>query len=269
MWKNLALTSLSFILIAIEPAHAQDDPLAQTKAGPEIISQGLGYRTMSDEGRGLSYIQISRHPDNQMMARVNAILSEKAIGLYNFQSQCHQAASAGISHYVTRVRYFTSSILVIDQEGDMTCGPVNGAHIIAHPTYDLRRGQIMDFNLLLKLYIDPAEAGFPNGPNKIRTDEFVAFLLSLSPESPYALPTAKAKTTTGKACFVFMGQNAPPFSNYDSYKMAFTDVGLLLTVSRADNPELFPCSGDYFLVPYKAITPLMRPEAKNYLPVSQ
>ncbi|NMK46314.1 hypothetical protein [Achromobacter sp. Bel] len=130
--------------------------------GPDIGSAKVAYRMWQDPRTKFSYPRLSRHPDAQVLARVNHLLEQRHWRMSHAALACLASAytsgspSAGtLGNYdeeVIAVPWLSSALMTVTESGSLDCG---GAHPNNHfdpYTLDLLRGEYLDWNRVFDAY---------------------------------------------------------------------------------------------------------------------
>ena len=139
--------------------------------GADIGSATVAYRMWRDPRTRFSYPRLSRHPDKQVMARVNHLLEQRHWRMSHAALACKAAAytsdgpSAGtLGNYdeeVVNVPWLSSAMMTVTESGSLDCG---GAHPNNHfdpYTLDLLRGERLDWNRIFDAYAPGGRAPRP------------------------------------------------------------------------------------------------------------
>lgn len=139
-------------------------------AGPDIGSATVAYRMWRDPRTKFSYPRLARHPDAQVLQRVNHLLEQRHWRMSHAALACVASAytsgapSAGtLGNYdeeVVDVPWLSRALMTVTESGSLDCG---GAHPNNHfdpYTLDLLRGDYLDWNRVFDAY---GPGGAPSG----------------------------------------------------------------------------------------------------------
>lgn len=240
---------------------ARNDPFRARRVnqnnvyGPEISAGQIAYRTVTDKATGVHYLQLTRHPDPAVLAKVNATLDierffrvENALDCLSQTGFVGAGTTGGFEDFSDKVVYVSSSLMAVESAGSTYCGGAHPNNSWGITMYDLKRGGYLNADQLLNLYVTPP--GWAPGDERPETPAFQRLKAKLSPQSPW-----------------FVGDRSIPECLADDvgydYQTSFNDKGLVF--SRSDLPHVMgACMGIYYVVPYAELKALWRPEAKAY-----
>lgn len=226
--------------------------------GAETHSGSVGYRTVTHKGTGVSYIRLTQLPDAAVLKLTNVHLDQRrydnqmgALDCAAMRAENDQIEGfGGYEDIEVKVAYVTPQILFIEESGSTYCGGAHPNNYWTRMGYDLKTGGALDMNRLLKLYTKPA--GWQEGDELPDTAEFKALQAKLKPKSPWFVG----------------GADIPECLAEDlgyGYSLSFNAKGLVFSLT--DLPHVMgACMGEYYVVPYKDLKSLWRPEAKAYFP---
>lgn len=130
--------------------------------GADIGSATVAYRMWRDPRTQFSYPRLSRHPDPEIMARINHLLEQRHWRMSHAALACKASAytndgpSAGtLGNYeeeVVDVPWLSRAMMTVTESGSLDCG---GAHPNNHfdpYTLDLLRGEYLDWNRVFDAY---------------------------------------------------------------------------------------------------------------------
>ncbi|EHK64608.1 hypothetical protein [Achromobacter arsenitoxydans] len=139
--------------------------------GPDVGSAKVAYRMWQDPRTKFSYPRLSRHPDAQVLARVNHLLEQRHWRMSHAALACLASAytsgspSAGtLGNYdeeTIAVPWLSSALMTVTEAGSLDCG---GAHPNNHfdpYTLDLLRGEYLDWNRIFDAYAPGDAASRP------------------------------------------------------------------------------------------------------------
>ncbi|WAC47136.1 hypothetical protein OVA03_10490 [Asticcacaulis sp. SL142] len=216
---------------------------ATTTYGPEVRTGAVGYVMATDKGTGIHYPRLSRHPSLDILTRVNRLLDRERYRMTQYGLDCRAQSEeagggtlGGWEDYDSEVSFITETVMAIREGGSTYCGGAYPNNSFRYALYDLRRGEVLDINRLLKL----------DGP------EYGHLLAKLQPGSAYDLKQQAPEDCLGEGF------------DHD-YSLSFNDKGLVFSLT--DLPHVIgACMGDYYVVPYADLKGLWRPEAVLYFP---
>ena len=225
--------------------------LGQTLYSKEIQYQGVGTVTATDKDTGIHYVRLSRLANTGAMARTNTLLDKARHELVAYGLACREAdpaygPGAGTlgdwETYQSKVTYASQTLLVIQESGSTFCTGAHPNNSFQYRVYDLKRGEILNFNRVLKLSRDGKSA-------------YSALLKKLRPRSPYAiLPKS-----------IYADCPSEDLATEEGYTLSFNAKGLVFSLT--DVPHVMSsCQEDYYVVPYSDLKSIWGPEFKAYFP---
>lgn len=211
------------------------------------VVPGLAWRLVQDRRTQFWFPRLARHPDAQVMARVNALLEQQhwamnldALGCKSSQYQQTFAGAgtlAGYEKHSVRVTYLSPSLMSVLAQGSTVCGgPPQREH--SPMTFDLRRGEPLDFSRIFT-GVDGAQY----------TQAFAEYVKSL--------------------------QGAPGVVDDDTgcaddwpagMTLYFKAPAQLAVATSLSNGVQKYCLATHMTVPLSRLRPLLRPGAGEYLP---
>jgi len=231
----------------------------ETVYSKETVRRGVGTVTATDRLTGIHYIRLSRLPDAAAMARTNRLLDARRLQMVAWGLSCRETApadspSAGSlgdwESYDSDVAHVTPSLLVIREGGSTFCNNAHPNNTFDYSVYDLRRGEVFDFNRVLRLTTGRKD----DEGEEIRTPAYDALLRKLKPGGPYAL---NPRSIDRECLSINLLQ--------EGFSLSFNDKGLVFSLT--DVPHVMgACMDDYYLVPYRDLKGLWTAEAKAYFP---
>jgi hypothetical protein len=213
--------------------------------GEETTHGAVAYRMWEDPRTKIAYPRLTRHPDPAVMARINFLLEEKH-GRFAAEmrwAQGGECAEGGVRGG-TEVTYLTTRVMSMIEWGVFHfC--LSEFYPYRHPvTFDLIRGEYLDWNRLLALFV-PGEDKSPQ-PDPAFRDWYAR----LEPEASEDSPQAR-EVSAGCPQPVERFQNA----------YFVDDPGAL--VLEGSYP-LNPCTWRAVL-PFSRLKPVLKPEGMRYL----
>ena len=227
--------------------------------GPDSGTGAVAYRMWRDPRTKFSYPRLSRHPDPQVLARINHLLEQRHWQMNLAALACMASAytdgnpAAGtLGSYddeAISVQWLSSALMTVTESGSLYCG---GAHPDNHfepYTFDLLQGGYLDWNRVLNAYV-PGENGWRQASPA---------LLALVEKARAPLAGAKIENTEEaslKECsdlwpsYLALGTQAPGV--------------LTLSVSGVGH-AMGVCLGTHASVPFKDLTPYLAPGGQAYL----
>ncbi len=228
--------------------------------GPDVGSATVAYRMWSDPRTRFSYPRLVRHPDPQVMQRVNHLLEQRHWRMSHAALACMASAytsdgpSVGtLGNYdeeVIDVAWLSSAMMTVTESGSLDCG---GAHPNNHfdpYTFDLLRGEYLDWSRVFDAY----------GPGGVRSGNKSAALLevvgkvqkSLAARDEAGLTEDRSK----EGCwdlwpgYLALGAAAP-----GALSLSVSGVGHATGV----------CLGTLAQVPFGDLAPYLKPGGQAYL----
>lgn len=228
--------------------------------GPEVGSATVAYRMWSDPRTKFSYPRLVRHPDPQVMQRVNHLLEQRHWRMSHAALACMAAAytsdgpSVGtLGNYdeeVVNVAWLSSAMMTVTESGSLDCG---GAHPNNHfdpYTLDLLRGEDLDWNRVFDAY----------GPGGPRSGNKSAALLEVVGKVQKSLAerdeAGLTEDSSKEGCwdlwpgYLALGAAAP-----GALSLSVSGVGHASGV----------CLGTLAQVPFADLEPYLKPGGKAYL----
>lgn len=227
--------------------------------GADSGTGAVAYRMWRDPRTQFSYPRLSRHPDPQVMARVNALLEQRHWQMSLAALACKASAytndnpAAGtLGSYdeeAITVQWLSTALMTVTESGSLYCG---GAHPNNHfepYTFDLLQGKYLDWNRVLDAYV-PGENGWR---------EASPALLALIDKA--RAPQADMKIEGGDDDSLKECSDLWP-----SYLALGTEAPGVLTLSVSGvGHAMGVCLGTHATVPFKDLTPYLAPGGQAYL----
>jgi len=222
----------------------------------------VAYRMWRDPRTQFSYPRLSRHPDPQVAKRVNALLEQRHWQMNLAALACMASAytdgnpAAGtLGSYdeeAITVQWLSKALMTVTESGSLYCG---GAHPDNHfepYTFDLLRGEYLDWNRVLDAYV-PGENGWRK--------ESPA-LLALMEKARAPLAAAKANTK-GDAQDDSLDNCSDLWPGY--LALGTESPGVLTLSISGIGHAMGVCLGTHATVPFKDLTPYLAPGGQAYL----
>lgn len=230
--------------------------------GDEIGRGAVAYRMWRDPRTQFPYPRLTRHPDEQVRARVNHLLEQrhwrKSLGALQCMGEAYTRMgdfpSAGtlgnFDDEVITVTWLSQALMTVTESGSLDCG---GAHPDNHfepYTYDLLRGEYLDWNRVFDAYA-PRGRGRPQASPT---------LVDITATVQRTLAAAEAEGTTKDPSKDGCASQWP-----DNLVLGAQAPGALsLSVSGVGHASGI-CLGTLALVPFSDLTPYLKPGGQAYL----
>lgn len=222
----------------------------------------VAYRMWRDPRTQFSYPRLSRHPDPQVAKRVNALLEQRHWQMNLAALACMASAytdgnpAAGtLGSYdeeAITVQWLSKALMTVTESGSLYCG---GAHPDNHfepYTFDLLRGEYLDWNRVLDAYV-PGENGW-------RKESPALLALMEKARAPLAAAQANTKGDAQDDSLDNCSDLWP------SYLALGTESPGVLTLSISGiGHAMGVCLGTHATVPFKDLTPYLAPGGQAYL----
>lgn len=131
--------------------------------GKEIGDGAVAYRMWRDPRTKFLYPRLSRHPDAQVLQRTNYLLEQrhwqKNLGALDCMASAYTSGNpgagtlGGFDEEAVNVTWLSRALMTVTESGSLDCG---GAHPYNHfepYTYDLLRGEYLDWNRMFDAYV--------------------------------------------------------------------------------------------------------------------
>ncbi|MGH8815229.1 MAG: hypothetical protein ACREX5_01465 [Achromobacter pestifer] len=228
--------------------------------GQDIGNAHVAYRMWRDPRTKFSYPRLSRHPDAQVLQRVNHLLEQrhwkKSLGALACMAAAYTRGgpeTGTLGNYdeeVITVTWLSRALMTVTEAGSLDCG---GAHPYNHfepYTYDLLRGENLNWNLIFDAYDD----------SKPRTPKASPILAQLAEQAREQF-TASNAADSGKRPNLEDCADLWP----DYLVVGATKPGALsLSVSGVGHAS-GACLGTHAQVPFKDLAPYLKPGGQAYL----
>lgn len=228
--------------------------------GHDIGNAQVAYRLWRDPRTKFSYPRLSRHPDLQVRERINHLLEQRhwqmslaALGCMATIYTDGNPAAGTLGSYDDEnitVQWLSTALMTVSEAGSLYCG---GAHPNNHfepYTFDLLRGEYLDWNRIFEAYV-PGENGW-------RTESPTLLALMEKARAPLAAQNARTVTDGDslEGC-------ADIWPSYLALSMA-SPGELVLSVSGIGH-AMGVCLGPQASVPFKDLLPYLKPGGQAYL----
>lgn len=250
----------------INAGHAPYDTLKMTghaePIGEDIGHGAVAYRMWRDPRTQFLYPRLSRHPDEQVRERVNHLLEQrhwrKSLGALQCMGEAYTANGdipntgtlGNFDDEVITVTWLSRALMTVTESGSLDCG---GAHPNNHfepYTYDLLRGEYLDWNRIFDAYV-PADPGRRNAsPALADITATVQRSLAAAEGDGNTKDPSKDGCSTLWPDYLMLGAQAPG--------------ALSLSVSGVGHASGI-CLGTLALVPFPDLTPYLKPGGQAYL----
>lgn len=239
-----------------------------TPVGADSGSGPVAYRMWRDPRTQFRYPRLSRHPDPQVLARINHLLEQRHWQMNLAALACMATiytdgnpAAGTLGSYdeeVITVDWLSPALMTVTESGSLYCG---GAHPDNHfepYTFDLLRGEYLDWNRVFDAYVPGEEGERKASPTLLALVDKVRKPLpapSAEPD-PGADADADADATSLDACsdvwpsYLALGTQAP-----GALTLSVSGIGHAMGV----------CLGTHATVPFKDLAPYLKPGARAYL----
>lgn len=240
--------------------------------GHDVGGAGVAYRLWRDPRTKFSYPRLSRHPDPQVFQRINDLLEQRhwqmslaALGCMATIYTDGNPAAGTLGSYDDEsisVDWLSPALMTVTESGSLYCG---GAHPDNHfepYTFDLLRGEYLDWNRLFDAY-RPGEDGW-------RKASPTLLALMEKARAPLAADKHQDKTS-GKTQDLAQdpadGESLEGCSDIWPDYLALS-VGapgeLVLSVSGIGH-AMGACLGPHASLPFKDLKPYLKPGGQAYL----
>ncbi|MDR1890290.1 MAG: hypothetical protein LBQ81_13110 [Zoogloeaceae bacterium] len=148
--------------------------------GAERGDEKVAYQMWSDPRSVFKYPRLVRHPDAQVLKKINFLLEQRhwqmtlaALGCRATMYENSGPAAGSLGGYddeTIQVTHLTTTLMSLYESGSTFCG---GAHPDNHfdpYTFDLIRGEYLDWNRLFKAFV-PGEYGWDVDPAMVKVIE--------------------------------------------------------------------------------------------------
>ncbi len=230
--------------------------------GEEIGSGAVAYRMWRDPRTHFLYPRLSRHPDEQVRERVNHLLEQrhwrKSLGALQCMGEAYTAngdiPNAGtlgnFDDEVITVTWLSRALMTVTESGSLDCGGAHPSNHFEPYTYDLLRGEYLDWNRIFDAYV-PADSGRPKAsPTLTGITATVQRTLASAEAEGNTQDPSKDGCSGLWPDYLVLGTQAPG--------------ALSLSVSGVGHASGI-CLGTLALVPFVDLAPYLKPGAQAYL----
>ena len=221
--------------------------------GPEVLRKDVGYRMVTDPRTKFAYPRLTRHPDAQILARINQILEQRHWQMSLAALECKATlytmdgpAAGTLGDYDSEtiaVRYLSATLISVVEAGSTYCG---GAHPNNHYdpfTLDLVRGSYLDFNRLFPVWTKTKEGA--------EIDPVLANFISKKVKEEQGRKGSDPDTDCSDVLPEYLGFE---FDEPDRISFVVSGIGHAMGV----------CLGPQLVLPIRALKPILKPGAKAY-----
>lgn len=228
--------------------------------GQDIGTAAVAYRLWVDPRTKFAYPRLSRHPDPQIITRINHLLEQRHWQKSLAALQCMASAytngnpAAGtLGSYddeVIQVDWLSKALMTVTEAGSLYCG---GAHPDNHfepYTFDLLRGEYLDWNRIFPAYV-PGQYGFAD-----ESPTLIKLMNQARERLPAEVRPARTDDDSLQGCsdfwpdYLALGVAAP-----GEISLSISGIGHALGV----------CLGTHATVPFNDLTPYLEPGGAVYL----
>lgn len=227
--------------------------------GKDIGNGPVAYRMWVDPRTKFPYPRLSRHPDPQVMQRVNHLLEQrhwrKSLGALACMASAYTTTNSGtgtlggFDEENVNVTWLSRALMTVTEAGSLDCG---GAHPDNHfepYTFDLLRGEYLDWNRVFDAYV-PGKRSF----GRQASPALLAVVNQVVKAGP---PEDRADQHPN------LEDCADLWPQYLALG-AQTPGALSLSVSGVGHAS-GACLGTHATVPFQALTPYLKPGGQAYL----
>jgi hypothetical protein len=225
----------------------------------------VAWQPYHDPRSKFHYPRLVRHPNPDIMKRINALLEQRhwqmTLAAFSCESSVYEGNGmegylGGYDYEKVKVDFLSETLMSVSEAGSTYCG---GAHPNNHYdpfTFDLIRGEYLDWNRLFKAFTRDESGRWWNP----------------SPEMKDLIERTAQNETGEKYPHPITGEvyedHDCDFAEYmrDYLALHFDKPGhLALTVSGVGHCCGF-CLGIHAEIPFSALGKILKPEAKRYFP---
>lgn len=227
--------------------------------GKDIGSGAVAYRMWVDPRTKFLYPRLSRHPDPQVMQRINHLLEQrhwrKSLGALECMASAYTGANSaagtlgGFDEENVNVTWLSRALMTVTEAGSLDCG---GAHPDNHfepYTFDLLRGEYLDWNRVFDAYVPASRS--------VGRQASPALLAVVNQVVKAGPPEDRADQHPN------LEDCADLWPQYLALG-AQTPGALSLLVSGVGHAS-GACLGTHATVPFQALTPYLKPGGQAYL----
>ena len=224
-------------------------------------TQGTSYKTITDKQTGVHYILLDKLPDKTIKQKVNESLLNNFYEMKSYAMECvafrakeekpFYSKYGDWENYSSKVKLLNQNLLVIEELGSTYCGGAHPNNTYSHTVYDLNKGEYFNGNNYFNFYTpDPDDKN-----NLIETDEYSELKKELRPGSKYWI---RQDIDAGLLQYC-TGDDM----NYLEFSQSFNQKGMILSLEGLPHVS-GACMRDYYLIPYKDLTPFMTDNGKKF-----
>lgn len=230
-------------------------------AGEEVGAGAAAYRMWRDPRTGFVYPRLARHPNAQTLQRVNHLLEQRhwqmSLAALACKASVYENGSwgagtlGGYDEESVQVTWLSSALLTVTESGSLFCG---GAHPDNHfdlYTYDLLRGEYLDWNRVFPAYVAGEYSQSAPSPALLKIVDRARQKMAAAARSQRG-----RQDVDREGCsdvwpeFLALGAQAP-----GALSLSVSGVGHAMGV----------CLGTYAAVPFKDLEPYLAPGGRAYL----
>jgi hypothetical protein len=240
------------------------------RQGKEVGSGPAAYRMVVDPRTQFEYPRLARHPDPDVLRRVNHLLEQRhwhmmlnalacAATAYDEQRTPASGSLGGFDRESITVTYLSPTLMTVIESGSTFCG---GAHPNNHfdPfTLDLIKGKYVDLNRLFKLYQPAGPGGRRPTGERALSPALLDLIRAETDGKRRGRPALDRKTEEDE--IAERCHEALP----DYLAMYFREPRQLVFGISGIGHAGGVCLGDRITLPFDRLRPVRRPEAKRYL----
>ncbi|MBB1597514.1 hypothetical protein [Achromobacter sp. UMC46] len=228
--------------------------------GEEIRHGAVAYRMWRDPRTQFPYPRLSRHPDEQVVQRVNHLLQQrhwrKSLGALQCMAQAYTSDipnSGTLGNYdeeAIAVPWVSRALMTVTERGSLDCG---GAHPFNHfepYTYDLLRGEPLDWNRVFDAYVSGQDGRLQASPTLLAIVSATQRTLAAAEAEGHTEDSSKDGCYTLWPDYLALGAEAP-----GALSLSVSGVGHASGV----------CLGTLARVPFADLAPHVKPGGQAYL----
>lgn len=229
--------------------------------GKDVGAGAVAYHMWVDPRTRFAYPRLSRHPDAQVMRRVNDLLEQrhwrKSLGALECMASAYTSANpgagtlGGFDEEDINVTWLSRALMTVTEAGSLDCG---GAHPFNHfepYTFDLLRGEYLDWNRVFDAYA-PGKQTFGREPSAALS-RLVEQVVKAGPSGSQAEQHPSLDDCADLwPQYLALGATSPG--------------ALSLSVSGVGHAS-GACLGTHGRVPFQALRPYLKPGGQAYLAI--
>lgn len=227
--------------------------------GKDIGTGGVAYRMWVDPRTRFAYPRLTRHPDPQVMQRVNHLLEQrhwrKSLGALECMAFAYTSKSegggtlGGFDDEDIKVTWLSRALMTVTESGSLDCGGAHPANHFEPYTFDLLRGEYLDWNRVFDAYA-PGKRSFGSEPSAALQGLVDQVVKAGPPESDVDKRPNLEDCADLWPQYLALGAQAPG--------------ALSLSVSGVGHAS-GACLGTHGSVPFQALRPYLKPGGQAYL----